>query len=171
MRPPRNGGRSASTRGSSSSIICREKYTCVVFDRRECGRSGGRVERVTWDDFALPGQGNARPSRHRTGAPDRRLHGMLRGDGDGGRLAAGRWPAWCSTGRSAAPGTASAASSGSSGTLRMWRSTGWKRWSRWSRATTRALPRIRAAVRGARSSAAMRRSRTPSPARTSSATS
>ncbi len=26
-------------------------YTCIVFDRRECGQSGGRVERVTWADF------------------------------------------------------------------------------------------------------------------------
>ncbi len=33
------------------------KYTCVVFDRRECGRSGGRVERVTWDHFAAQGKG------------------------------------------------------------------------------------------------------------------
>ena len=23
-------------------------YTCILFDRRECGQSGGRVERVTW---------------------------------------------------------------------------------------------------------------------------
>ena len=27
-------------------------FTCIAFDRRECGRSGGRVERVTWTDFA-----------------------------------------------------------------------------------------------------------------------
>jgi pimeloyl-ACP methyl ester carboxylesterase len=26
-------------------------YTCVAFDRRECGQSGGRVERVTWTDY------------------------------------------------------------------------------------------------------------------------
>src|SRR3982074_138968 len=23
-------------------------YTCITFDRRACGQSGGRVERVTW---------------------------------------------------------------------------------------------------------------------------
>ena len=26
-------------------------YTCVVFDRRESGRSGGRVERLTWERY------------------------------------------------------------------------------------------------------------------------
>jgi pimeloyl-ACP methyl ester carboxylesterase len=26
-------------------------YSCIVFDRRECGQSGGRVERVTWAHF------------------------------------------------------------------------------------------------------------------------
>ena len=28
-----------------------KRYTCIVFDRRECGQSGGRVERVTWTDY------------------------------------------------------------------------------------------------------------------------
>ncbi|NNG03106.1 MAG: alpha/beta hydrolase [Inquilinus sp.] len=32
-------------------------YTCILFDRRECGRSGGRVERVTWDHFVAQGSG------------------------------------------------------------------------------------------------------------------
>jgi pimeloyl-ACP methyl ester carboxylesterase len=32
-------------------------YTCIVFDRRECGQSGGRVERVTWAHFVAQGQG------------------------------------------------------------------------------------------------------------------
>ena len=32
-------------------------YTCVIFDRRETGQSGGRVERVTWDDFVAQGMG------------------------------------------------------------------------------------------------------------------
>ena len=27
------------------------RYTCIAFDRRECGQSGGRVERVTWNDY------------------------------------------------------------------------------------------------------------------------
>jgi pimeloyl-ACP methyl ester carboxylesterase len=33
-----------------------EKYTCIVFDRRECGQSGGRVERVTWSDYVNQGR-------------------------------------------------------------------------------------------------------------------
>lgn len=32
-------------------------HTCIVFDRRETGLSGGRVERVTWRDFAAQGIG------------------------------------------------------------------------------------------------------------------
>lgn len=31
-------------------------YTCIVFDRRETGQSGGRVERVTWRDYANQGK-------------------------------------------------------------------------------------------------------------------
>jgi pimeloyl-ACP methyl ester carboxylesterase len=33
------------------------KYTCITFDRRECGQSGGRVERVTWADYVAQGKG------------------------------------------------------------------------------------------------------------------
>ena len=33
------------------------QYTCIVFDRRECGESGGRVERVTWAHYAAQGKG------------------------------------------------------------------------------------------------------------------
>ncbi|GAB2765368.1 alpha/beta fold hydrolase [Sinomonas soli] len=29
----------------------KDAYTCVVFDRRESGRSGGRVERLTWERY------------------------------------------------------------------------------------------------------------------------
>ena len=32
-------------------------YTCIVFDRRECGASGGRVERVTWAHYVRQGKG------------------------------------------------------------------------------------------------------------------
>lgn len=32
-------------------------YTCIMFDRRECGQSGGRVERVTWQHFVRQGTG------------------------------------------------------------------------------------------------------------------
>src|SRR5258705_10666305 len=31
--------------------------TCITFDRRESGASGGRVERITWDDYAAQGKG------------------------------------------------------------------------------------------------------------------
>src|SRR5688500_10577067 len=34
-----------------------ERYTCIVFDRRETGQSGGRVERVTWSDYVAQGKG------------------------------------------------------------------------------------------------------------------
>jgi pimeloyl-ACP methyl ester carboxylesterase len=34
-----------------------KRYTCIVFDRRECGQSGGRVERVTWQHFATQAKG------------------------------------------------------------------------------------------------------------------
>jgi pimeloyl-ACP methyl ester carboxylesterase len=32
-------------------------YTCITFDRRESGASGGRVERITWRDYAAQGKG------------------------------------------------------------------------------------------------------------------
>jgi pimeloyl-ACP methyl ester carboxylesterase len=32
-------------------------YTCVMFDRRESGASGGRIERITWADYAAQGKG------------------------------------------------------------------------------------------------------------------
>ena len=32
-------------------------YTCIMFDRRECGASGGRYERVTWNDFVVQAAG------------------------------------------------------------------------------------------------------------------
>lgn len=34
-----------------------QRFRCIVFDRRECGQSGGRVERVTWADYAAQGKG------------------------------------------------------------------------------------------------------------------
>ncbi|TAN21691.1 MAG: alpha/beta hydrolase [Actinomycetota bacterium] len=33
------------------------RYTCIIFDRRESGSSGGRVERISWDDYARQGKG------------------------------------------------------------------------------------------------------------------
>jgi pimeloyl-ACP methyl ester carboxylesterase len=35
----------------------RPHFTCIAYDRRECGRSGGRIERVSWMDFARQGHG------------------------------------------------------------------------------------------------------------------
>jgi len=32
-------------------------HTCIVFDRRECGQSGGRVERIAWSDYVRQGEG------------------------------------------------------------------------------------------------------------------
>ena len=32
-------------------------YTCITFDRRESGLSGGRVERLGWGDYAAQGKG------------------------------------------------------------------------------------------------------------------
>jgi pimeloyl-ACP methyl ester carboxylesterase len=32
-------------------------FQCIVFDRRETGQSGGRVQRVTWADYARQGKG------------------------------------------------------------------------------------------------------------------
>src|SRR5258708_12835051 len=34
-----------------------KKYTCITFDRRECGQSGGRVERLTWAHYVTQGKG------------------------------------------------------------------------------------------------------------------
>ena len=34
-----------------------KKYRCIIFDRRETGQSGGRVERVTWADYVSQGKG------------------------------------------------------------------------------------------------------------------
>ena len=34
-----------------------KRYTCIVFDRRECGQSGGRVESVTWAHYVAQAKG------------------------------------------------------------------------------------------------------------------
>lgn len=34
-----------------------KKYQCIIFDRRETGQSGGRVERIRWDDYVEQGRG------------------------------------------------------------------------------------------------------------------
>ncbi|WP_181871211.1 alpha/beta fold hydrolase [Sphaerisporangium album] len=33
------------------------RYTCITFDKRESGRSGGRVQRIGWRDYAVQGKG------------------------------------------------------------------------------------------------------------------
>ena len=33
----------------------RQRFTCVAFDRRESGRSGGRLERIRWDHWVAQG--------------------------------------------------------------------------------------------------------------------
>jgi pimeloyl-ACP methyl ester carboxylesterase len=35
----------------------RKAYTCIAFDRRECGQSGGRLEHITWAHYAAHGKG------------------------------------------------------------------------------------------------------------------
>ena len=34
-----------------------KQFQCIVFDRRETGQSGGRIERITWMHFARQGKG------------------------------------------------------------------------------------------------------------------
>ena len=34
-----------------------KRFTCIAFDRRECGQSGGRVEHVTWSHYVAQGRG------------------------------------------------------------------------------------------------------------------
>ncbi len=34
-----------------------KRYTCILFDRRECGQSGGRVEPIGWGHYVLQGKG------------------------------------------------------------------------------------------------------------------
>ena len=34
-----------------------QHYTCILFDRRETGQSGGRIERVTWAQYVAQGAG------------------------------------------------------------------------------------------------------------------
>lgn len=34
-----------------------QHHACIVFDRRECGQSGGRIEAVGWPDYVAQGKG------------------------------------------------------------------------------------------------------------------
>ncbi len=35
----------------------KQRFSCIIFDRRETGQSGGRVERVTWSHYVAQGKG------------------------------------------------------------------------------------------------------------------
>ena len=99
--------------GQAARLTLRRQYRCILFDRRESGQSGGRVERVTWTHYVGAGQGAARPSPHRAGAPDGRLHGLRSGRRRSRSRIRKPCAAWCCTGRSAARDTASTASNAS----------------------------------------------------------
>lgn len=32
-----------------------QSFTCIAFDKRDSGESGGRIERIAWDDYAVQG--------------------------------------------------------------------------------------------------------------------
>ncbi len=34
-----------------------QHFQCIIFDRRETGQSGGRIERIAWDDYVAQGSG------------------------------------------------------------------------------------------------------------------
>ena len=34
-----------------------KKHTCIIFDRRECGQSGGRIEAINWHHYVMQGKG------------------------------------------------------------------------------------------------------------------
>ena len=92
-------------------------YTCVLFDRRESGASGGRRRADHLGGLRAPGQGPARPPRHRPGPPDGRLRRAARLAAAFARRAtrSGTRP-WCCTRPRAAPGTGSRSTPGSRGT-------------------------------------------------------
>ncbi len=58
-----------------------KSFTCILFDRRECGQSGGRVEPVTWAHYVAQGKGLLDHLEHRARYSDRRLHGLRAGRG------------------------------------------------------------------------------------------
>ena len=133
-----------------------QHYTCIVFDRRETGQSGGRVERITWERYARQGQALL----EHLGFSRAHVIGACMGCCAAAALVAA-WPrdrsiGWCSTGRSAARSTACRGTRGSTSTPSTSSSTGSPAWWRWrGRATSRSAA-IRAAARGSRCSAAIR---------------
>ena len=57
------------------------QYTCIVYDRRESGESGGRVEHITWAHYVAQAKGSARSPADSSRAHHGRVHGLLAGDG------------------------------------------------------------------------------------------
>jgi pimeloyl-ACP methyl ester carboxylesterase len=124
-------------------------FTCILFDRRECGQSGGRVEPITWLHYVAQGKGlldHLHISRaHLMGgcmgcAPVAALPLLTRT----------WWLAWSCIGRSAAPNTASRATSALPSILRSCATTDWRRWPRSSAPKASRSAPIRVAGRGQR---------------------
>ena len=84
-------------------------YTCIVYDRRESGESGGRVEHITWAHYVAQAKGLLDHLQIRSCARHGRVHGLLAGDGVWCCASGGDDAAWCCTGPSAARTTASTA--------------------------------------------------------------
>ena len=86
-----------------------KKYRCIVFDRRETGQSGGRVEVLTWQRYVAQGKGLLEHLEHRRacifmGALHGRGARWWRSQVENTR----RWSrAWCFTGRWGERSTAS----------------------------------------------------------------
>ena len=63
-------------------------YTCIAYDRREAGQSGGRVERLTWSGFADQAKGPSGSLGDRESISHGLLPGLLPGDRIRGSLSA-----------------------------------------------------------------------------------
>ncbi len=57
------------------------EHTVIVYDRRECGRSGGRVERLSWTSYTRHGKALLDHLNVDTAWDHGRLHGLLSGAG------------------------------------------------------------------------------------------
>ena len=79
----------------------RERFTCITFDKRESGQSGGRVERVALVGLRQPGRRAARPSGPRIAPTSWAPASAVRSQRFWRRLTRTGWPAWCCTRRPA----------------------------------------------------------------------
>ena len=77
------------------------RYTCIAYDRREAGLSGGRVEQVSLDHLRPRGEGPAGSSGNPTGIRAGWLHGLFH-----------RHSLWCYISRGHAGSAAALASGG-----------------------------------------------------------